>query len=34
MKILVLNGSPRLNGDTARMCYVFIKEAKAKGHDA
>ena len=34
MKILVLNGSPRPNGDTARMCYVFIKEAKAKGHDA
>ena len=32
MKILVLNGSPRPNGETARMVNVFEKEAQEHGH--
>ena len=33
MKILVLNGSPRVNGDTAKMCKVFKEAAEEKGHE-
>ncbi len=32
MKILILNGSPRLNGDTASMVRIFQEAAEAKGH--
>lgn len=33
MKILVLNGSPRPNGDTAAMVRTFKEAAEAKGHE-
>ena len=33
MKILVLNGSPRPQGDTAKMVAVFREAAKSAGHD-
>lgn len=32
MKILVLNGSPRTNGNTAAMVNAFAKGAKENGH--
>lgn len=32
MKILVLNGSPRVNGSTAAMISVFREEAEKHGH--
>jgi len=32
MRILVLNGSPRPNGETAKMVKVFEKEAQELGH--
>ncbi len=31
-KILVLNGSPRLNGNTAMLCEEFMKGCREKGH--
>lgn len=31
-KILVLNGSPRLKGNTAMLCEEFIKGAESAGH--
>lgn len=33
MKILVLNGSPHLNGNTAAMVEAFVKGAGQNGHD-
>ena len=33
MKILVLNGSPRPQGDTAKMVAVFRETAESAGHD-
>lgn len=33
MKILVLNGSPRPNGNTAAMVEAFVKGAGQNGHD-
>lgn len=33
MKILVLNGSPRLNGNTAAMVEAFVKGAELNSHD-
>ena len=33
MKILVLNGSPRVNGNTAAMVNAFAEGAKEKGHE-
>ena len=33
MKILVLNGSPRPNGNTAAMINTFREAAKVKGHN-
>lgn len=33
MKILVLNGSPRPNGNTAALIGAFVEGAKANGHD-
>ncbi len=33
MKILVLNGSPRPNGNTAGMVRTFRETAEAKGHE-
>lgn len=33
MKILVLNGSPRPNGNTEAMVEAFVKGAKENGHD-
>ena len=33
MKILVLNGSPRKNGNTAAMCGAFCGAAEAAGHE-
>lgn len=33
MKILVLNGSPRKNGNTAQMVEAFREEAEANGHE-
>ena len=32
MKILVLNGSPRSEGSTAKMCAAFVETARANGH--
>ena len=32
MKILVLNGSPRPNGNTAAMVQAFVEGAKEQGH--
>ena len=32
MKILVLNGSPRPNGNTAAMIKTFKTEAESNGH--
>ena len=32
MKILILNGSPRVNGNTAAMIAAFRQGAEAKGH--
>ena len=32
MKILVLNGSPRTNGNTSKMVAAFSEGAKEKGH--
>ena len=32
MKILVLNGSPRPNGNTAEMVSVFQDAAESNGH--
>ncbi len=31
-KILVLNGSPRLKGNTAMLCDAFVKGAEGAGH--
>lgn len=31
-KILILNGSPRPNGNTAKLCEVFTKGAEEQGH--
>lgn len=33
MNILVLNGSPRTNGNTAKMVSAFCKGAKSAGHE-
>ncbi len=33
MKILVLNGSPRPNGNTARMVAAFAEGARESGHE-
>ena len=33
MKITVITGSPRKNGNTFAMVDVFIKAAEAKGHE-
>lgn len=33
MKILVLNGSPRPNGNTAAMVNAFVEGAEKNGHD-
>ena len=33
MSILVLNGSPRVNGNTAAMVEAFAKGAEEKGHE-
>ena len=33
MKITVITGSPRRNGNTFAMVYAFIKAAEAKGHE-
>lgn len=33
MKILVLNGSPRPNGNTASMVEAFAEGAKENGHE-
>lgn len=33
MKILVLNGSPRPNGNTAAMTAAFVEGATKKGHE-
>ena len=33
MKIVLLNGSPRKNGETARMASVFVDEAGKRCHD-
>ena len=33
MKILVLNGSPRPNGNTAKMVGVFREAAEKNGHE-
>ena len=33
MKIVVLTGSPRLNGNTNHMASQFIKGAEEAGHD-
>lgn len=33
MKILVLNGSPRPNGNTAAMVEAFVEGAKENGHE-
>ena len=33
MKILVLNGSPRPNGNTAKMVGVFREVAEKNGHE-
>lgn len=33
MKILVLNGSPRPNGNTAAMVASFVEGARESGHD-
>lgn len=32
-KILVLNGSPRLKGNTAMLCDAFVKGAESVGHN-
>lgn len=32
MKILVLNGSPRVNGNTKQMINVFQESATKNGH--
>ncbi|MDO4650972.1 MAG: flavodoxin family protein [Eubacteriales bacterium] len=32
MKVLVLNGSPRTNGNTAKMIAAFREGAESKGH--
>lgn len=33
MKITILNGSPRMNGNTEIMADAFLEEAQKKGHD-
>ena len=33
MKITVITGSPRKNGNTFAMVESFIKESEAKGHE-
>lgn len=33
MKIVVITGSPRANGNTSAMTDAFIKSAREKGHD-
>ena len=33
MRILVLNGNPRPQGDTAKMVAVFRETAESAGHD-
>ena len=33
MKVVVFNGSPRKNGDTAKMAGVFKDAAEKAGHD-
>lgn len=33
MKILVLNGSPRPNGNTAGMAAAFAEGARESGHE-
>ena len=32
MNIIVLNGSPRPNGNTAAMVEAFVEGASGKGH--
>lgn len=32
MKIVILNGSPRLKGNTAMLCDAFAKGAESAGH--
>ena len=32
MNILVLNGSPRPNGNTKKMVNAFVQGAESKGH--
>ena len=32
-KIIVLNGSPRVNGNTAALAAHFIKGAESAGHE-
>lgn len=32
MKILVLNGSPRIDGNTSALAHAFAKEAQLNGH--
>lgn len=31
-KILVLNSSPRIKGNTAMLCDTFVKGAESAGH--
>lgn len=33
MKIIVLNGSPRPNGNTAAMVEALVSRAKENGHE-
>jgi multimeric flavodoxin WrbA len=33
MKILILNGSPRKNGNTSALAHAFAEGARTKGHD-
>ncbi len=33
MKILILNGSPKPNGNTAAMVAAFAEGARESGHD-
>ena len=33
MKILILNGSPRLDGNTAAMVNAFVEGARENGHE-
>ena len=33
MRVLILMGSPRLNGNTAELCRYFMEELKTLGAD-